>query len=305
MTKLNKRKIRWIMKELERGEMSVGQIADMQGVTPRRVRQLREYKDKTGSTLQLKMYREVRHKETTVGEIQIVFDARQKYRVGSTILEKIIDKRYNMHIPHNRIQEILETGGYTRPLKKRIRRKKWIRFERKHSNSMWHTDWTLMSDGKWIITFEDDASRKLVSWGEFDNATSDLSVGVLKRGIETHGKPREILTGHDIQFYATKAEGREQGETVFQKFLEEQGIKHILGRVNHPQTNGKEERAFGTIKAKIHEFGSLDDLVYWYNEIKPHMSLDFDNLETPSQAFVRKLHHTAKSSEVILPRQYK
>ena len=180
--------------------------------------------------------------------------------------------------------------------------KNWIRYERKHSNSMWHTDWTLLDDGRWFITFEDDASRKIMSWGIFDNATSEHSVEVLKKGIENNGKPREMLTGRDTQFYVNEAKDKEQGKTVFQIFLEEQGIKHIIGRVNHPQTNGKRERFFGTAKSKLHEFKSMDDLIRWYNNVRPHMSLDFDNLETPSQAFVRKMHHTAYDKVIVSSR---
>ena len=57
-----------------------------------------------------------------------------------------------------------------------------------------------------------------------------------------------------------RAEGRAQGKTDFQIFLEKESIKHILGRVNHPQTNGKEEKAFGTVKAKVEHFGGVDDV---------------------------------------------
>ena len=76
------------------------------------------------------------------------------------------------------------------------------------------------------------------------NATSEHSVEVLKRGIASNVKPREMLTGRDTQFYVNEAKDKEQGKTIFQIFLKEQGIKHIIGRVNHPQTNGKRERFF-------------------------------------------------------------
>jgi transposase InsO family protein len=59
------------------------------------------------------------------------------------------------------------------------------------------------------------------------------------------------------------------------------GIKHILARVNHPQTNGKLERFHGEIQRKQKWFESIDELIHWWNHIKPHMSLDWDNLETP------------------------
>ncbi|HDY74844.1 MAG TPA: IS481 family transposase, partial [Euryarchaeota archaeon] len=67
------------------------------------------------------------------------------------------------------------------------------------------------------------------------------------------------------------------------------GIRHILARVKHPQTNGKIERFFGTLEQKHGFFDSLNEFVMWYNQIKPHMSLDFEAAETPAEAFNRKL----------------
>jgi putative transposase len=292
MTKLNERKIGWIMRELGKEEMSVGQIAKVQKISPRRVRQLREHLAATGKAFSLKTERIVCRRTITDEERRIVAEAHKKYCLGSTMLERLIERDFGRHIPHNVIQQILAGMGKTKPLGKKVKRKGWVRFERKHSNSMWHTDYTLLKGGKWFICYEDDASRKIVSHGEFDEATTEHAIEVLKKGIATHGKPRQMLTGRDVQFYTSEAEGRTQGKTDFQLFLEKEGIKHILGRVNHPQTNGKEERAFGTVKAKLEHFdGSVDATVHWYNETKPHMSLDYENLETPAQAFIRKMHH--------------
>ena len=39
----------------------------------------------------------------------------------------------------------------------------------------------------------------------------------------------------------------------------------------------------------MHLFDSVEEFIYWYNFVKPHMSLNFDELETPYQAFLRKL----------------
>jgi putative transposase len=66
-------------------------------------------------------------------------------------------------------------------------------------------------------------------------------------------------------------------------------IKHILARVGHPQTNGKLERFHGEIQRKQKWFEGIDELIDWWNNIKLHMSLDWDNLETPSKAFARKM----------------
>lgn len=59
--------------------------------------------------------------------------------------------------------------------------------------------------------------------------------------------------------------------------------------MHHPQTNGKIERFFGLLDAKKKLFRDVDELIEWYSYDKPHMSLDFDNAETPEEAFWRKL----------------
>ena len=107
-----------------------------------------------------------------------------------------------------------------------------------------------------------------------------------------------VLTGRDVQFYASSKKGKPSGKNQFQLFLEANGIGHILARVNHPQTCGKVERIFGEIKTRIekrHDFDSVEETIEWHNNIKPHMSLsDEQELITPAQAFQRKMHHNAK-----------
>ena len=63
---------------------------------------------------------------------------------------------------------------------------------------------------------------------------------------------------------------------------------HRLARVNHPQTNGKLERFHGEIQAKLRLFRDMDEFAGWWNNKRPHMSLDRGNLETPAGAFARK-----------------
>jgi len=47
---------------------------------------------------------------------------------------------------------------------------------------------------------------------------------------------------------------------VFEKFLAENGIKHIVVITNHPQTIGKIKRFLGTLEAKIKYFDTMDEL---------------------------------------------
>lgn len=113
----------------------------------------------------------------------------------------------------------------------------------------------------------------------FEEATTENAIAVLEDGIKRCGLPDAVLTDRGSQFYANAGEKKAKGESEFERYLRVNGVRHILGRVNHPQTNGKVERFFG----------SVEELVKWYNEAKPHRSLNFEELETPLQAFFRKL----------------
>jgi putative transposase len=169
-------------------------------------------------------------------------------------------------------------------------RKKWIRYERKYSNSLWHTDWTLIEGMGWLIAYLDDASRFVVGYGLFPEATAEHTIEVLKSAIERHGKPASILTDRGTQFYKAETDARLGGFTQFEGYLIENEIRHVLGRVSHPQTNGKVERLFGTVKRKLPVFeNDLDELMTWYNMRRPHMSLNLEEIETPYQAYLRKM----------------
>jgi len=133
----------------------------------------------------------------------------------------------------------------------------------------------------------DDASRLFTCYGVFDYATTQNTIKVLKEGFAEFGSQDEIQTDHGTQFVAAKS--REKAKHRFKIFLDENCVKHIVARTNHPQTNGKIERFYGLMEQKISLFGSVDEFVYWYNCMKPHMSLNFDELQTPCQAFFRKL----------------
>jgi len=82
------------------------------------------------------------------------------------------------------------------------------------------------------------------------------------------------------QFYANFGEIKAAGISKFQQYLIGRKINHILGRVHHPQTNGKIERFYETFQSKIQNFNSMEEFVIWYNTKRPHMSLNWEELET-------------------------
>ncbi len=100
------------------------------------------------------------------------------------------------------------------------------------------------------------------------------SIKVLRRGFAEYGIPDEILTDHGTQFVA--ARNRDEAKHRFKQFLAEHGIKYIVARVKHPQINGKIERFFGEVERIADKFGSVEAVVRWHNEVKPHKSLNWD-----------------------------
>jgi hypothetical protein len=64
-----------------------------------------------------------------------------------------------------------------------------------------------------------------------------------------------------------------------------------------PPANGKLERFYGVLEGKIThraQIATIPEYVYWHSPIKPHMSLDWENVITLIQAFYRKLPQDRK-----------
>ena len=218
-------------------------------------------------------------------EINVVKEAYEKYKVSASVLEKIIDKDYSMYISTRRIHKILLNLGYAKKKGKiDVRKKKWIRYERRHSLTAVHIDWYYYArDQLLVFAVLDDASRKLLALVECKNATTEQSIYGMKLAMK-HGKIKQCICDHGTQFI--KQEGM---ESSFKDFLDENGIKQILCRIKHPQSNGKVEKFFDLYQNKRYMFSTKEEFVEWYNEIRPHRSLNFEVLETPQQAFIRKM----------------
>lgn len=286
--KLDPVKVAWIVRQKETGAPNSA-IAGAMNVSERRVQSLWSVYRATGKVPLLRRPGRKRI-EVSDGERRIIEKAHAKYGVNALTLERVIEVDYGTHIPHNRIHGVLKSMGLAKDEPRKQVRKKWIRYERKYSNSLWHTDWTLIEGMGWLIAYLDDASRFIVGYGLFPEATSEHSLEVLKQAIREHGKPASILTDRGVQFYAVEADDRLRGLTVFEKYLVENEIRQILGRVSHPQTNGKVERFFKTVKDKLPWCDNdLDRLIRWYNMTRPHMSLNLDVIETPYRAYARKM----------------
>ena len=91
-------------------------------------------------------------------------------------LETIIERSVGIHISHHTIHGILKDEELAENQPAKAKQRKWVRYERRYSNSLWHTDYKQLPDGRWFVSFQDDASRLVVGFGVFDEATSDHAI---------------------------------------------------------------------------------------------------------------------------------
>ena len=268
--------------------MSTYQISKNMRVSERRVNQILAIYRKTGEIPVIGKNLGRPKKPINELERKAIIECYKEFKMSAGLLREMIKNKYSLDINHNRIHQVLLDEGLAKKMTKKVRRKTWVRYERRHSLSAVHMDW--MYDhkiGKWIIAVLDDASRMILAYGEFERATVENTILVLKEALK-YGKIKEVITDHGPQFTTNKLDKKGKAKSQFAEFCKANGIKQILCRVKHPQSNGKIERWFGTYRQKRYTFSSLKEFVYWYNHIKPHLSLDFEKLETPAQAFIRK-----------------
>jgi len=222
-----------------------------------------------------------------------VLEIRKQHPLNAVTLEKILAEQ-GIYIGHNRIHQILKKEGIVKNEPHKQRRRAWIRYERRYSNSLGHAD-LFEEPHEQIILFEDDASRLITGYGVFTNANTENSNQVLNQAIQSYGIPNQMMTDHGTQFTSLSRENcPDPQQNKFQQLLKHYGITHIKARVKHPQSNGKVERAGQTIEQLKKHFSSWDDTVYYYNFERPHSSPENGHLRTPYEAFQDKMRERKK-----------
>jgi len=138
--KLNKTKVHFILRQY-RKHASTKEISRDVKVSQRRVQQIIKQNKETGlePILGEKVGRPFKPYDDQ--ESEIVQEAHARYRFGARMLEVVIRKQYKIRISHNRIHMYLKHQGRAQDDEKKQKRRKWVRYERKHSLSAGHIDW--------------------------------------------------------------------------------------------------------------------------------------------------------------------
>jgi len=179
MVKLTDKKIKWAVKQIINKGESTAMVAEIYGVSARRIQQLVESYKETG---EYPVLDRKRRPSTPLSdeEKRIIERGYNESFLGARLLRYHIRKHYKRNISHNKIHQYLLAVGLARPNPRKQKKRKRCRYERKHSLSLVHADW-LDYDGVQVIAFEDDASRKILSLGEFVDATTNNAIAVFKR----------------------------------------------------------------------------------------------------------------------------
>ena len=187
-----------------------------------------------------------------------------------------------------------------------LKHKPFVRFEKELCNEMWQTDFKgefLMQDNNKCFPLDiiDDHSRFLIKIKAL-TSTANAVIPCFKEAFYEYGMPNSILSDNGAQFAGFK-----QGYTHFEKWLMNNNILPIHGRIKHPQTQGKIERFHRTMKNELlnhNDFTDVNDadlaLQNWrikYNNIRPHEAL---NMKCPADIYTpsdREYTDTVKKYE--------
>lgn len=161
------------------------------------------------------------------------------------------------------------------------------RFEKSFPNEMWQADFKghfAMKDGYRChpLNILDDHSRFNLCVEALRGETFEDVKPVMERLFREYGLPFSFLCDNGNPWGTSQS----LGYTRFEVWLMELGILTLHGRIRHPQTQGKEERFNGSFTKeclKHHEIRDydhaqrvFDEYRTFYNEVRPHFSLNLD-----------------------------
>ncbi len=281
------KKRRWIVRQFRAGR-SASSIASIQKISRRMVYKLVQQHKREGDNAFILKKPGRQPLGLNQCFVKTVVDLRKSTDYGSEKLHHVLT-RTGFGVSQRQIQRVLDEQGLTSPCLKRRGQRSYVRYEWPISNYMWHTDWSLYK-GEWYLIFIDDRSRRIMGAGVFDQATEENATFLLHHTILMQGVcPVIMLSDKGSQFYNNKRNNKGiLTPSRFEQELERLGIDLWTSRRNHPQTNGKMEKWFDTMKQRFkrHPEETLKTFVKWYNEERIHHSLSY---ATPDEVYKQNL----------------
>ncbi len=196
------------------------------------------------------------------------------------------------------IARILTRRGLVVPAPRKRPRCSRHRFVYARPNECWQSDWTgwQLADGTGVAIAGtlDDHSRLLVGLGAgLGDGDGALVWSVMAEAIAAYGVPQRSLTDNGMCYSHAR---RGNAVSAFETNLRVLGCQPITSSPYHPQTCGKIERFWQTLKKWLRAYearhGAADSLAElttrlalftdFYNTVRPHRAL---RQRTPAAAF--------------------
>jgi transposase InsO family protein len=203
------------------------------------------------------------------------------------------------------VSRYLTAAGLVTPQPGKRPRSSYLRFEAEQPNECWQSDFThyrlTRPDGSpgadtEVLGWLDDHSRLVLSLTAHRRVTGPIVVTAFRAAVARYGPPASTLTDNGMVF-TTRFSGGRGGRNGFEHELRRLGITQKNGKPNHPQTQGKVERLWQTLKnwlaaqhpqpATLPQLQALlDQFTAYYNTARPHRSLP--RHQTPATAYAAR-----------------
>jgi transposase InsO family protein len=210
---------------------------------------------------------------------------------------ELVKRRVTPVPSESAVYRALLRAGMIDPADRDRRSRKWKRWERGVPMELWQMDIVggfALADGTSAkaLTGIDDHSRMCVAARLMVRERTRAVCDGLRLALAIYGPPQQILTDNGKVF--TGRFNHPPVEVLFDAICREHGIEHLLTQPRSPTTTGKIERfhrsmraeflsnrpAFANLRAAQQ---ALDEWVAYYNNERPHQSLD---MATPAQRFI-------------------
>jgi transposase InsO family protein len=190
------------------------------------------------------------------------------------------------------ISRYLTRAGLVVPEPKKRPKSSYLRFQAELPNECWQSDFThyrlTQPDGRpgadtEIVCWLDDHSRLILRLTCHRRVTGPAVLDSFRAACACYGIPASTLTDNGM-VYTTRLSGGRGGRNGFEHELRRLGICQKNGKPNHPQTQGKVERLWQTLKKWLAARplqpatlaglqALLDAFTSYYNTQRPHRSL--------------------------------
>ncbi len=251
------------------GKCTVKQVAEILGISERRVKQIKKEVKENGVKSIQHGNRGRKPKNTIPDEIkQKILELRSSYEYEISNFkhfQELLKERENIEISYSALYKILRNAGIKSP-KKHRKSKLHHRRKRKEAEGM-----MLQADGTpfdWFETgekyslhgFVDDATGKITGLYMCKNECLLGYLEVLRQTLENFGIPISLYPDKYSVFFPPKKvsdhltieeqlNGRQKGITQFGRIVEELGIE--MFPASSPQAKGRIERLWETLQSRL------------------------------------------------------